>query len=43
MQFWQASRAPTPLELDNLLKNGAGNRNPNFISWFKDKVMHYLG
>ncbi|XP_039837651.1 uncharacterized protein LOC120698185 [Panicum virgatum] len=38
-QFWRHSRPPTPKESDALLKNGAGNSQPDFISWFKQKVI----
>lgn len=38
-QFWRRSRPPTPKELDALLKNGAGNSQPDFISWFKQNVI----
>ena len=37
-QFWRKSRKPTPHESDTLLKEGAGNGKPDFISWFKQKV-----
>ena len=37
-QFWRRRRVPTPHEVDTLLKSGAGQRAPDFISWFKHKV-----
>lgn len=36
-QFWLRNRAPTPQEVDALLKKGAGPGSPDFISWFKQK------
>jgi len=41
-QFWRKSRKPTPHESDTLLKEGAGNGKPDFISWFKHKVQSNL-
>jgi len=41
-QFWRKSRKPTPHESDTLLKEGAGNGKPDFISWFKQKVQSNL-
>ena len=37
--FWRRSRAPTPMEMESLLKNGAGNSQPDFIYWFQQKVV----
>jgi hypothetical protein len=37
-EFWRRSRDPTPQEYDTLLRKGAGNGLPDFISWFKRKV-----
>jgi hypothetical protein len=37
-EFWRQSRDPTPQEYDTLLRKGAGNGLPDFISWFKRKV-----
>lgn len=36
-QFWRLSREPTCAEANTLLRQGAGNGNPDFISWFKRK------
>jgi hypothetical protein len=41
-EFWRQSRDITEQELDTLLKQGAGNGSPNFISWFKQKVRSNL-
>jgi hypothetical protein len=37
-EFWHRSRDPTPQEYDTLLRKGARNGLPDFISWFKSKV-----
>jgi hypothetical protein len=37
-EFWRRSRDPTPQEYDTLLRKGARNGLPDFISWFKRKV-----
>jgi len=37
-EFWRRSRDPTPQEYDALLRKGARNGLPDFISWFKRKV-----
>ena len=37
--FWRRSRAPTPMEMESLLKNGSGNSQPDFIYWFQQKVV----
>ena len=39
VQFWHRSRIPTLQEAETLLRQGAGNGKPDFISWFKQKVM----
>ena len=36
-QFWQRNRAPSPQDVDALLKKGAGRGMPDFISWFKQQ------
>ena len=36
---WHQSRVPTPHEHDTLLSEGAGGGRPDFISWFKQKVL----
>ena len=41
-QFWRESREPTPQEAETLLREGAGNGMPDFISWFKQKVLSIL-
>lgn len=38
-KFWRGSREPTSSEADTLLRQGAGNGMPDFISWFKRKVL----
>lgn len=38
-QFWRESREPTDVEIWAILKNGVGNGAPDFISWFKQKVI----
>jgi len=42
LQFWRESREPTPQEDETLLRKAAGNGMPDFISWFKQKVMSNL-
>jgi hypothetical protein len=37
-EFWRRSRDPNPQEYDTLLRKGARNGLPDFISWFKHKV-----
>jgi hypothetical protein len=37
-EFWLRSRDPTPQKYDTLLRKGATNGLPDFISWFKRKV-----
>jgi hypothetical protein len=37
-EFWRRSRDPTPQEYDTLLRKGARNGLPYFISWFRRKV-----
>jgi hypothetical protein len=34
-EFWRRSRDPIQQECDTLLRQGAGNGLPDFISWFK--------
>ena len=42
-QFWnEPRREPTAQECDILVSQGAGEGRPNFISWFKQKVMYRL-
>jgi hypothetical protein len=41
-QFWSESREPTPQETETLLRQGVENGMPNFISWFKHKVLSNL-
>jgi len=41
-QFWRESREPTPQETLTLLREGAENGMPDFISWFKQKVLSNL-
>lgn len=42
-QFWNGPRRePTAQECDILVSQGAGEGRPNFISWFKQKVMYRL-
>jgi hypothetical protein len=41
-KFWRRLRDPTPHEYDILLRKGAGNGLPDFISWFKCKVHAYF-
>jgi hypothetical protein len=35
-EFWRRSRDPTPQEYDTLLRKGARNGLPDFISWAKE-------
>ena len=42
-EFWHQSRDPTSHEQDTLVSAGAGAGRPDFISWFKTKVMLNLG
>jgi hypothetical protein len=37
-ELWHRSGDPTPQEYDTLLRKGAENGLPDFISWFKHKV-----
>jgi hypothetical protein len=41
-QYWSSSRPPNPQQCETLLKLGAGNSEPDFISWFKQKVLFNL-
>jgi hypothetical protein len=41
-ESWHQSRDPTSQEHDTLLSRGAGVGRPDFISWFKQKVMSNL-
>jgi hypothetical protein len=41
-EFWHQSRDPTSHEQDTLVSRGAGAGSPDFISWFKQKVMSNL-
>ena len=41
-QFWRQRREPTPHESETLLRQGTENVMPDFISWFKQKVLSNL-
>ena len=41
-QFWHESREPTLEEASALVRDGVGNDMPDFISWFKQKVLSNL-
>ena len=42
-EFWHQSRDPTSHEQDTFVSARAGVGRPDFISWFKHKVMLNLG
>jgi hypothetical protein len=39
---WHQPRGPTPWQTDTLLSQGPGAQRPDFISWFKMKVLSNL-